>query len=90
VIKTPFGSAEANRAGLMRLVIGILLAIMGANYAAQGRWLAAVANFAFALLAGMLAYRTLPGRAPIPRQVILGTLAVGVALWLASLAYPGA
>lgn len=74
---------------MMRLVIAVLLLIMAASAGEQGRWLAAAANAVFAVLAGMLAYRTLPDRPPLPRTVILGILAAGVLLWIASLVFPG-
>ena len=85
----PTGGAGANRAGLMRLVIAVLLAILAANAAAEGRYLNATANGCFAILAGMLAYLTLPGRR-LPRAAPLAALGLGVALWIASCAAAGA
>lgn len=79
------GGSEANRAGMMRLVIGILLLILAGSAAQQGRWLVAAANLAFAALAGMLAYQTLPDRRPLPPAAVVGALAAGVILWVVSL-----
>jgi hypothetical protein len=80
--------ADANRAGMMRLVIAVLLAVIAVDAATRGHYLLAAARLAFASVAALLAYGTLPGRdAPAPR--LLGGL-VGAAclLWAASFIFP--
>lgn len=88
MIPTGAPREELNRAGLMRLVIAIVLVIMAAESASRGRLLTAGANAVFAVLAGMLAWATLPGRRLPPRPVVLGILAAGITLWLVSFVVP--
>jgi hypothetical protein len=83
-----FRAPEANRAGMIRLVISILLLIIAVDAASKGEYLLAAARLGFGVLAGLLAYRTLPDRKWPPRGLMIGVLAGSIALWLATFFFP--
>lgn len=85
---TGLGKPETNRTGMIRLVIAILLLVIAVDAARQGDYLLAAARLGFGVLAGALAYATLPGRNPPPRQAMIGLLGASIALWLATFFFP--
>jgi hypothetical protein len=89
VIKNPLSAPpEANRAGMIRAVIALLLIVIGVDSASHGEYLLAGARFGFAVLAALLAYATLPGRRPPPRQLTIGLLGASISLWVATFFFP--
>ena len=69
-----------------RALIAVFLLVLAVMQLQQGRVLNAVVDVIFAMVAGLLAFtaRTGAARRP-PRGLILGLLAVGIVLWIASL-----
>jgi len=78
-----FEPPKANRAGMMRLVIAILLLVTAADAFSRGEILLGVARVGFGALAGLLAYGTLPGRA-VPARPAIGLLVGSLAVWAAT------
>ena len=82
-MKTPasgFEPPKANRAGAMRLVIGILLLVTAVDAFSRGEILLGLARIGFAALAGLLAYSTLPEKR-VPGRLAIGLLVASLALW---------
>ena len=78
-----FEPPKPNRAGMIRLVIGILLLVIAVDAFSRGEVLLGLARVGFGALAGLMAWGTLPGRT-VPARWAMGLLAVSLALWIAT------
>jgi hypothetical protein len=78
-----FEPPKPNRAGMMRLVIGILLLVTAVDAFSRGELLLGLARIGFGVLAGLLAYGTLPEKR-VPGRLAIGVLTVSLALWAAT------
>jgi ammonia channel protein AmtB len=72
-------------ATLVRGAIAVFLLVLAVMQLQQGRPLNAAVDVIFAMVAGLLAFTARPGARRPPRGLILGLLAVGIVLWIASL-----
>ncbi len=70
---------------ILRALVAVFLLVLAVMQLRQGRPLNAAVDVVFAMVAGLLAYSGRPGVRRPPRGLILGLLAVGIVLWIASL-----
>ncbi len=70
---------------LIRTLIAAFLLVLAVMQLQHGRPLSAAVDVIFAMVAGLLAYSARPSAGRPPRGLIIGLMAVGVVLWIASL-----
>ncbi|HYW07399.1 MAG TPA: hypothetical protein VE913_10605 [Longimicrobium sp.] len=70
---------------LLRPVLAVVLLVLAIMQLRAGNPLAAAVDLLFAMVAGLLTLEMRPGARRTPRGFIVGLVAVGIVLWIATL-----